>query len=218
MRLGLAICLTLISLSGCTLDRIAAQQEKATGLWDELIGGETFGQSFLCTRDNLYRIDLGTATYARINSAPVIFHLRTEPGAGTDIISVSLPGPEIQNERPTSITFSPLSDSQGKSYYFFIESPEATPDNAITVYANARDQYSDGTAYRNGQAVAGDLAFAAYSRHIFAFSDIVRDFLARAIQDAPFFVCYGILIVAVCTSLVVALRKRPLSKHSTSAT
>lgn len=216
-RLSFIICFTLISLSGCTLDIIAAQQGEATGLWDELIGGETFGQSFVCMRDNLYRIDLGTATYARTNSAPLIFHLKSSPGASTDILSVTLPGPEIQNERPTSIVFRPLPDSRGRSYFFYIESPEATPGNAITVYANAHDQYPDGTAYRNGQPVDGDLAFTAYSRQAFTFSDVLHGFLSRVAQDVPFFVCYVILIVAVCTGLFVSVRKHPPSGLSANA-
>jgi hypothetical protein len=194
-------------LSGCTLDNIAAQQEKATDLWDELVGGETFGQSFVCTRDNLYRIDLSTATYARTNSAAVIFHLQSSPEASTNIISITLPGPEIQNERPTSIVFPALPDSRGKSYYFYIGSPEAIPGNAITVYANAHDQYSDGTAYRNDQAVAGDLAFTAYSRQAFTFSGVWHDFLSRVAQDVPFFVCYGILILGVCAGILGSLRR-----------
>jgi len=208
---GLAILIILVGLTGCTLDNIAARQEKATGLWDELVGDETFGQSFVCTSDNLYRIDLGTATYARTNSAPVIFHMRSDPQASTDIISVTIPGPEIQNERPTSITFSPLADSQGRSYYFYIQSSEAVPGNAISVYANAHDQYTDGAAYLNGQPVDGDLVFTAYSQETYTLAGVWRDFTSRVRQDIPFFVCYGILLLLVLGLLVTSLVKRDTS-------
>jgi len=207
IRFGLIISLVLVGLSGCTLNNIAARQGEATGLWSELVGGETFGQSFVCTRDNLYRIDLGTATYARVNSAPVIFRLQSSAETSTDIVSITLPGPDIQNERPTSFVFPPLPDSRGKTFYFYIESPEAVPGDAITVYANAHDQYPDGMAYRNGQVVAGDLAFTAYSRETFTFSGLVHDFLSRAAQDALFFVCYGILILGACAAIVGSLRR-----------
>ena len=115
IRFGLIISLVLVGLSGCTLDNIAARQSEATGLWSELVGGETFGQSFVCTRDNLYRIDLGTATYARVNSGAVTFRLQSSTKASTDIVSITLPGPDIQNERPTSFVFPPLPDSRGKT-------------------------------------------------------------------------------------------------------
>ena len=207
IQFGSVISLILASLSGCTLNSVAARQSEATGLWDELVGGETFGQSFVCTRDNLYRIDLGTATYARVNSAPVVFRLQSSAEVSTDIVSITLPGPEIQNECPTSFVFPPLRDSRGKTFYFYVESPEAAPGDAITVYANAHDQYPDGAAYRNGQVVAGDLAFTAYSRETFTFSGLVHDFLSRAAQDALFFAFYGILIFGACAAIVGSLRR-----------
>jgi len=209
---GLILCLTLASLTGCTLYQIAAQQEKATGLWGELVVGEAFGQSFVSTHDNLHRIDLATATYARTNSAAVIFHLLDDPEATRDIISITLPEPEIQNERPTSIRFPPLPDSGGRSYYFYIESPEGSPGDAITVYANAQDRYSAGTAYRNHQAVSGDLTFTAYSRETFTFSRVLDDFLSRAAQDLLFFLCYGILVLGLCVGLVFLIWRRAASK------
>ena len=210
--------LLLLLLSGCTLDNIAARQEKATGLWEELTGGRTFGQTFVCTRNNLYRIDLSTATYARINTSPVIFHLRSaspstsevaEAFAAMDILTITLPGPEVQNDRPTSFVFPPLRDSKDKAFYFFIESPEGTPGNAITVYVNEYDQYPAGTAYRDGQPVAGDLAFTAYSQETFTFSGVIQDFLSRATQDIPFFTCYCALVLFVCVCLFLSLRHHP---------
>jgi hypothetical protein len=196
------------------LDSIAAQQEEATGLWDELVAGETFGQSFVCTRDNLYRVDLGTATYARTNSASVIFHLQESPRASTDIISVTISGPEIQNDRPTSITFPPLSNSQNQSYYFYIESPQAVTGDAITVYANEHDQYPEGTAYRNGQPVAGDLIFSAYSQEKYTFAGVWGDFMSRVQEDIPFFTCYGVLLLFVTTSLVIVWHWKPMKYQS----
>ena len=79
--------------------------------------------------------------------------------------------------------------------------------DAITVYANVHDQYSDGTAYRNGRGAAGDLAFTAYSRETYTFSAVLRDFLSRAAQDVPFFVCYGVLILSVCAGLFGSLHR-----------
>jgi hypothetical protein len=208
IALILVALFALASLSGCALDSIAARQDGMTGLWEELAGPLTFGQSFVSASDNLYRIDLSTATYARTNSAPVIFHLRSSPTAGSDIYSASVPGPEIQNDRPTSFLFPPLPDSRGRSYYFFIESPGSQAGNAITVYANENDQYPGGTAYRDGKAVPGDLAFKAYSREVFTFARVWGDFLARAGGDLPFCLCYGGLILGACAGLAWALRRR----------
>ena len=208
IQLGLALCLVLVCSSGCTLDFIAAQQVQATGLWDELIDGETFGQTFISTGDDLYRIDLGMATFARANSAPVIFHLRNGPESNTDISTITLLASEIQNDRPTSFEFPPLPDSKGKSYYFFIESPQATPGDAITVYASGLDQYPDGMAYRNGKTESADLVFTAYSRVSFNLSGLWGDLRSRISQDIPFFVIYVILVLGVCVAIFGSLRKR----------
>ena len=204
---GVTALITVMVLGGCTVDHIAAQQEIATGLWDELVAGESYGQSFVCTHDNLYRIDLGTATFARANTAPVVFHLLGGPQAGTEIATVTIPGPEIQNERPTSILFSPLADSLGERFYFHIDSPEATRGNAITVYTNATDQYPDGTAFRNGHPVDGDLVFAAYSLETFTIGSVLADFASRMAQDIPFFACYGALLLLVSALLALSLAR-----------
>jgi hypothetical protein len=198
--------LILVCLSGCTLDRISAQQIQATGLWDELVVGESFGQTFVSSRDNLYRIDLSTATFDRVNTTPVIFYLKDSPEAATAIFSINIPGPQIQNERPTSIVFPPISNSEGRSFYLQIESQEASPGNAITVYANEQDQYPDGSAFRNGQIVSGDLAFSIYSLETFTFSSILHGLFSHAAQDLPFFLCYGILILVVCVGLFLPIR------------
>jgi hypothetical protein len=203
--MGLVITFSVLALFGCTLDNIAARQEKTTGLWDELVGDESFGQSFVCTLDNLYRIDLSTATYDRRNSSLVIFHLKDSPEASTDLISITLSGSDIQNERPTSFVFPPLPDSKGRLFYFYIESPDATPGNAITVYANEFDQYPDGVAYRNGHQVSGDLAFTAFSLDTFTLSGMWRSFMSRITQDLPFFILYGILILVNIAVLLISV-------------
>jgi hypothetical protein len=203
----LLLCLALISLSGCTLDNISAQQVKTSKLWDELIGGTSFGQSFISTDNNLYRIDLSTATFSRTNTAPVIFTLKNIPQDTSSIFSIEIPGPDIQNERPTSIEFPPIHDSAGKSYYFSIESPEGTSGNAITVYANDQDQYPAGSAYQDSQAVSGDLVFTAYSHENFTFPGVMRDIVSRAAQDVPFLIFWGILILGVCVSLAFSFRR-----------
>jgi hypothetical protein len=196
------IHLVLIGLTGCTLDSVAARQEKASILLPELLATQTYGQDFVSTRNYLYRIDLGTATYARVNTAPVIFHLRSSSKATTDIATVTVPGSAVQNERSTSFIFSPLPDSLGKPFYFFIESPESTPGNAITLYSTEYDRYPDGSAYNNGKPVTCDLVFTAYSQEIYNASDVLEGFFVRVAQDKSFFICYSLLLVGVCAGLI----------------
>jgi hypothetical protein len=210
------ICFLLIIalvLSGCSLDIVASQQEKATEYWPELTGGISYGQSFISNRENLYRIDLGTATYNRINSGLVTFYLKENAGDDKEILSVSIPASQINNDRPTSIIFTPQVDSKGKAFYFYLESQDSTPGDAITVLANSADLYPYGQAYIDHMPVPGDLVFTAYSQENFTFSAVTNEFLTRISSDIPFAIIYGLLLLGILTFFVrsVSLSKKPNS-------
>ncbi len=192
---------SLLVLTGCALISVSAQQEKASGLWNELVNGQVYGQTFVAAQDNIYRVDLGTATYARINTASVTFRLRTNPDSGTDLRTVTLRGQDIANDRPTSFIFDPIPNSRGKSYYFLIESPEAVPDNAITLYAQEADLYLNGSAYRNGQPVPGDLVFTIYTQEMYTFSDLVGEFWTRLTRDKAFLIPYAVFLLLTIVGL-----------------
>lgn len=193
---------SLLVLTGCALTSVSAQQEKASGLWDELVNGQVYGQTFVAVQDNIYRIDLGTATYARTNTANVTFRLRTDPDSVTDLRTVTCRGQDIANDRPTSFIFDPIADAQGKSYYFLIESSEAVPGNAITLYAQEADLYLSGSAYRNGQPVPGDLVFTVYTQKMYTFSDLVGDFWTRLTRDKTFLIPYAVFLLLTVVGLV----------------
>lgn len=197
---------SLMALTGCALTSVSAQQEKASGLWNELVYGQAFGQTFVAGQDNIYRVDLGTATYARINSASVIFHLRADPDSVVDLRTITLSGQDVANDRPTSFIFDPIPDSQGKPYYFFIESPDSVPGNAITLYAQEADTYLNGSAYRNGQPVPGDLVFTVYTQEIYTFSDLVGDFWTRLTQDKAFLFSYVAILLMIVIGLICTVR------------
>lgn len=207
---GLVLVLVSITLTGCTLDRICAQQEKASRYLPELTQGISYGQTMVVAEDGLYRIDLGTATFARVNTAPVIFHLRESVDALEDLRTVILPGEQIENSRPTSITFEPIRTPVERSYYFFTESPAGVAGNAITIYVNDVDQYNGGSALMNGQAAQGDLAFTAYCQQEYSLSGIATDFIQRVKQDVAFAVFYLLMLVLL---VYACFRKVKKSSH-----
>lgn len=191
------LSLMLFSLSSCSLDNIAAMQEKTSTYWPELLSGDSYGQTFVSTENGLDRIDLSTATFARINTSQVIFHLRSAPDASTDLRTITLPGDLIQNERPTSFEFEPIADSKQQSYYFYIESPDGEAGNAITVYANDEDTYKQGSAYQNGRMVPGDMVFTAYAQQQFSLAQVLNDFGHRWLNDISFLIVYLAIIAVV---------------------
>ena len=215
MKKAIAIILLCIVLSGCTVSSVAVEQEQATGLAGELLDGSTFGQTFTLQYNGLYRIDLYTATYARENTHPVIFHiLASSPkgknqGGEPDLVLLEIPAAQISNSGPTVITFPRLSVTAGQSLYFFIESPGSVPGDAITVYRNEKDIYPDGQMFMDGQPTEGDIAFSAYTQETFTLTDIWHDFYSRASQDKPFFTFYCSLLGVLLLALAVTLAWRP---------
>jgi hypothetical protein len=197
------LTLVMVLLCGCTLSGIDIEQEEATGLAGELLDSHSYGQTFELQNNGLYRIDLYTATYARENTHPVIFHILNSPsaGGGQDLVRLEIPADQISNSGPTVITFPLLSETAGKSLYFFIESPGAVPGDAITVYRNDKDVYPDGQMFVDGQPADGDLAFIAYTQETFTAGDIWNDFYSRASQDKTFFTFYCSLLVLVLLAL-----------------
>jgi hypothetical protein len=55
--------------------------------------------------------------------------------------------------------FPPVRDSEGKRYVVRVRATDGALGNAITVYGSAGDAYRDGGARRNGEPIAGDVAF-----------------------------------------------------------
>jgi hypothetical protein len=210
------LTLIIVLLCGCTISGTDIEQEEATGLAGELLDGHSYGQTFKLQNNGLYRIDLYTATYARENTHPVIFHILNSPteGAGQDLVRLEIPADQISNSGPTIINFPPLSETAGKSLYFFIESPGAAPGDAITVYRNDKDVYPDGQMFVDGQPTDGDLAFIAYTREAFTAGDIWKDFYSRASQDKPFFTFYCSLLALVLLALIGVLIWRTRTRKS----
>jgi hypothetical protein len=207
----IGLCAMLLSMTGCSMGGVDVEQESATGLAGELLEGHSFGQTFTLQRNDLYRIDLYTATYARLNTHPVVFKVCASPAcqAGEELERLELPAAQISNSGPTVITFPSIAGTAGHTLYFFVESPDSVPGNAITVYRDETDIYPEGQMFVDGQPMSGDIAFIAYTRESFSAADIWNDFSSRASQDKPFFTFYGSLLGVLLLALVVTLVWRP---------
>jgi hypothetical protein len=140
-------------------------QDSANQPIGEIMGNTTIGQTFFAPYANLNAIDIDFATYARVNTKDLVFHLRTSPSSPTDIFSSKINAQNIDDNKFYRFTFPKIRDSKDKSYYFFVEAPEAASGNAITIWSNYDDVYKGGSAYKDGQPIRGDLTFkTSYSR------------------------------------------------------
>jgi peptidoglycan/LPS O-acetylase OafA/YrhL len=138
-------------------------QEVTTQPVGEILGNMTIGQTFIAPYSNLHAIEIALATYKRVNTKEVIFHLSSAPSSASDLVTIKLSGDKITDNQYHRFSFDPIADSKGRSFYFFVESPNSTPGNAITIWYNEKDAYKEGQAYENGSPIPGDLAFKALS-------------------------------------------------------
>lgn len=186
LSIGLALALLLITRS--SLERIGIEPEgqfEADTAAGEIRGSITIGQTFTAPHDGLYRIDVLMATYARENSEDVIFHLRSDPESESDLVQISINGREIEDNQFHSFTFNPIRDSEGKSYYFFFDSPESVTGDAVTVWGTEKNLYAGGRAFRKHRPSRGNLAFLTYYQP--SFMDKVSILLDRLAQNKPLF-------------------------------
>jgi hypothetical protein len=163
------------------------------------------GQTFVSERSNLNRVDILFATYGRKNTEEVIFYLRENSDRGRDIVVYKFNAKSIENNKYFSITFPEISDSRGKYYYFYLESPNSKVNNAITVWYLPNNSYAMGDLLINGTVVKGDLLFRPYFKtNIIEYMDIL---LERMQMNKPWFYnksSFIILFLLFFSSVVLA--------------
>lgn len=131
-----------------------------------LHGNVTIGQSFISPKDNLEGIGIRFTYNGPPGMSPkqsLKFHLRSDMNS-SDIATVSLSPSEISDKQYTRITFPPIADSMDKRYYFFVDSTDSAPPDAVSVLYDNENVYDGGTAYIDGSSVSGDLSFETIHR------------------------------------------------------
>lgn len=201
------VSICIISASGCIEGMRDVSQIEHNKPIGEIYGSTTVGQTFASRQSNLSVIEIIMATYMRINTHDVIFHLRASPSSPIDIATIKVNAAKIADNQYHRFSFPPIPDSKDKTYYFFIESPDSAPGNAITIWYSTKDVYKDGSAFVNHKAVEGDLAFKTYYTSDYKISNVISYFIDKMQHDKPFFIVYFSLMAI----LIFLLVKLPLS-------
>jgi glycosyltransferase involved in cell wall biosynthesis/SAM-dependent methyltransferase len=125
------------------------------------------GQSFIASYPNLYRIDIKFATYFKRSTRNLTFCLRKGGKKGEKIASLSINASEIRDNSFYPFVFPQQFDSQGKLYYFSLESLDSTKEEAISVWCT--ESYSPlqfgcqpVACYERGWKSRGHVIFRAY--------------------------------------------------------
>lgn len=151
----------------------------------EVAGDTLVGQQFTAPFSGMYRIEVALDPSTAHNVHWVTFHLTGDPSGVEDLRTIDLNTSDLQDGMPYGFEFPPLRDSKGQSYYFYLQSTDSTPGDAVSVRYSP-DAFVDGaSAYLNGQPVAGNLQFHTY--YTLRTRDKVDLLLARMTEGRPYF-------------------------------
>jgi hypothetical protein len=146
-------------------------------LGPRVAGRNILGQTVRMDCNGFNQIDIILGTFNDEHNQPVTFYLATDTSAQQILYTESFNTNSVSDYQKRSFSFPPIIDSAGQTYFFFISSPNSTPDNAITVRgytdtplgrgdAKSIDQYSGGNAFagRLGRPrpLRADIAFSAH--------------------------------------------------------
>ena len=171
----------------------------------EIYGEKKVGQTFFCEKDEMDRIDVLLATYARINSGKITFHLREKSGT-IDVRTVTVDANYIKDTRYHQFIFAPIENSKNKSYEFYIESPDSSPWNAITIWYTSENSYDSGNATINHIPINGDLNFKVFYK--FDTSQFISSFFWRLSHDIPFLIVYLLMICGLIMTILFVYMPR----------
>lgn len=128
----------------------------------ELSSRRRVGQTFVSQLDNLHRIDVLISTYGRRNTRDVVFRLKESPTAEKDLATARVNASLLANNGYVRFLFDPQTGSQGKSFYFCLESPESVAGDAISLWAYSRADLRCGDLYDNERVKDGQLVFGTF--------------------------------------------------------
>ena len=193
--LGWAATTIFLALLGLAILERRDLSPTSQPLFSEMVefhGPLKVGQSFVASRPGLCRVALLLARKGRTNRSPVVFHLREGAKATADLATVTINASHLEDvttmvRRPyiyQSFSFSPIPDSAGKTFYFWVESPQSPASDPLLVRYQTGDVYPEGAMSIDGSAIDGDLAFRTY--YTKGFLNNAALLLERLVEHRPF--------------------------------
>jgi hypothetical protein len=190
---AVVVALTVIWLAALGLvvktgiDRLSAPpwgNVAAGDLSPEVTGSTHVGQAWRAPLPGLYRIEVSLQPPATAAGRALTFHLRPGVGATSDLWTATLDTGQLVAGSPYAVEFGPLRDSKGQEFYFYLESTESQPGEGVRVVYGPGSVLDGGSAYVDGQQVAGNLAFQTH--YSLRTRDKVDLLLERMAQGRPY--------------------------------
>ena len=151
----------------------------------EVAGDTQVGQQFTAPFPGLSRVDVGLDPSLTRNVHHLTFHLRNADSLATeDLWTAGLSTDDIQGEELHSFEFPPVRDSTGQTFYFYLQSTDSAPGDAITIRYDPASLLHDASAYVDGQPVNGNLQFQTF--YTLRTQDKINILLARMTEGRPY--------------------------------
>jgi hypothetical protein len=124
----------------------------------EIVEGTVIQQKFSMNSDGFSQLKIFAATYARENSCSLIVSLYVEPAELVQ--KVIWPCQSIIDNSYLTLSFPPISDSADQKFVLYIESRDASPGNAVTVWTGSNSGLNDGKLFINAERNLNDVVLA----------------------------------------------------------
>lgn len=198
MILFLVASLIMVLLSSVLVIRkqVDLVQDQGEVLY-QISGEKRIGQSFTPLHDNLNIIMLDLRNIQIRNEEKITFTLE-EKETKEEVRRIEISGANIGDPSRIRFQFDPLSDSGGRSYIFFLESPTSTPQNGVEIFYSPQDVYPQGTMWLNNQELEGDLRFTVHyfpGQKAQVLREVISAFWERFGVD-KFFISFYFLLLA----------------------
>jgi hypothetical protein len=129
-----------------------------------IAGATTVGATFYARQNGLNRIDVYPVATSHTSNGWIALHLVSDPGSTEHIAYVRVANREAAAGHPLSFWFKPIANSAGRSFYFYLDAPDASPNDAVTLAeGNDTGQDTVGTLLHDGRPRPGVLSFDAYA-------------------------------------------------------
>lgn len=178
---------------------IDASQPKFEQVGPYVTASQIAGQNFVSERNGLSRIIIflpssSEEVAAQVANTPITLTLTQGESRGKVILTETTAPQNIIRRNYLIYDFPPITNSAGKSYYFYLLVKEEAI--SLPLLSTTNDTYLSGQAFLDHEPIEGDLAFQTYT----SVSEDDLIFLTKALvrnvkSDLAFFSFYGLIII-----------------------
>ena len=181
-----------------TKHRVDLAQTRGKELY-QIYGQRKVGQTFVANKNNLEMIIVNLRNGRLRNQQPIYFYLQ-EANRPQNLRKLEINGFNIGDPSLVKFQFEPIPDSAGKTYYFYLESPDSNVNDAVEIVYNEQDIYSSGKMVLSEEEKKADLYFVVNyypgNKQVLA-KEMMTDWLVRLQGDGFFVFNYLTLLILI---------------------